>query len=95
MTRHEQTISGTRIEATYDVDTLGAPFKVTLLDSVTIVSQPRSGDRPNPQPLWIGQRSCSAAGMSPAEAERRGDQVHQKCAWGSGEGLCRHGGNVA
>ncbi len=42
MTQHERCVNA-RTVAKYEIDTLGAPFKVTLLDSVTLGVDPTTG----------------------------------------------------
>lgn len=42
MTQHEH-MTGVRVVEKYDMDTLGAPFRITLLDSVRVGVDPESG----------------------------------------------------
>lgn len=53
MTQHERA-DRVRVVQKYDVDTLGAPFKVTLLDSVSVSIDPKTGDERVEIPDLVG-----------------------------------------
>jgi transcriptional regulator with XRE-family HTH domain len=52
--RHHERKARVRAVQSYDVDTLGAPFKVTLLDSVTFGTNPKTGEQTVQIPDLVG-----------------------------------------
>jgi hypothetical protein len=52
--RHHERKAGVRVVQSYDVDTLGAPFRVTLLDSVTFGTNPKTGEQTVQIPDLVG-----------------------------------------
>ena len=53
MTQHEQW-DGVRVVHEYNMDTLGAPFRITLLDSVTVRIDPETGEEDISVPDPVG-----------------------------------------
>lgn len=54
MTQHERFKGNGRVVPQYEIDTLGAPFKVTLLDCVTLDVDPSTGEEKINVPDVIG-----------------------------------------
>ncbi len=54
MTRHERFADKVRVEPRYEVDTLGAPFKVCVLDCVTKKVDPTTGKTLTNIPNLVG-----------------------------------------